>query len=362
MSNGNINVTGSNAIGAANVILGLLNLRQRGRRLKHVGEMEERQDAREQREHLIRYGRKVKGTGGVQREIPGTVQQQARINQIASNLAVARDKREEQSYTNQWQKWFTDDVKPSRMLMLAKNEKWLEPAVNHIMEGLQTGDIKSREDAYRVLKQRETVFLKQQREDVQKEVMSLIKQGKENEADAKAEFLKQLKPGFLEDFFGFPGAYKTSRPGANLAFPETSRAGTQPTTYGDEPIEDENGLLYILDSRGKRNYLPNQVTPKQKIDLAADAEEFILANPENEAVNGYIDQFNQFSRKPYVYIWADIAKEWWPDSEGAQRVDLPMIDGERVEAQDIWHTATQNNETIEQVLERINAIRAKEKK
>lgn len=88
----------------------------------------------------------------------------------------------------------------------------------------------------------------------------------------------------------------------------------------------------------------------------AKTEDVILQGMENKTNVPHADFFNQYAKKPYVYLWKEgIETHWYGDKDTSaiERVDLPVVNGKQVLATDVWHTAKQNGVTIMEVLKRI---------
>jgi len=111
-----------------------------------------------------------------------------------------------------------------------------------------------------------------------------------------------------------------------------------------------SGQWRIIDTEKKSGV----VSPTQKRMLAKDiakAEEKILANPDNAALEPTVTLFNELSEKPYMYIWKDVGG-FLGSSKKAEKVSLPTVRGKQVVARDVLQTAKESfNNDIEKTLQ-----------
>ena len=101
--------------------------------------------------------------------------------------------------------------------------------------------------------------------------------------------------------------------------------------------------------------LPKDMTTEARMTSkdVAEAEEKILSNPDNQATQGKVDLFNQYSTKPYMYELETTEGKIYGTNTKTKKIALPKINGKQVTAADVYNTAQQNGVTIQEVLNRI---------
>jgi hypothetical protein len=123
-------------------------------------------------------------------------------------------------------------------------------------------------------------------------------------------------------------------------------------------------------AEGKANKGPTDTEKRNTAKTIADAESTILgkdtrgnANAENPAVQPHIDLFNQYSTKPYAYVWKEkegtkfLGMTFGGTGGVATKIKLPSIKGKQVTAAEVYYTAEQNGITYDEVLRKIGAIK-----
>ena len=101
--------------------------------------------------------------------------------------------------------------------------------------------------------------------------------------------------------------------------------------------------------------MPKDMTTEARMTSkdVAEAEEKILSNPDNQATQGKVDLFNQYSTKPYMYELETTEGKIYGTNTKTKKIALPKINGKQVTAADVYNTAQQNGVTIQEVLNRI---------
>jgi len=99
------------------------------------------------------------------------------------------------------------------------------------------------------------------------------------------------------------------------------------------------------------------VKAKREMDISAKIKEseqkIVGAKPDDPQVQAEIDFFNQYSDKPYVYVIGETPGKLYGTNPAVMKARLGKINGKQVTAQDIYHTATTNSMTVEEVLEQL---------
>ena len=193
-------------------------------------------------------------------------------------LAAAKESEPMQQFS----RYMTGKPQPARLIGLSKQVPAFEPIVNVVLDGITQGEINDRWDAYYLLKGSEAIHLQTARDNLEKEISSLAKKGKHTQAAQLGEIYNQLRPGFLEQFFGFP--QEMMPPEAKMSL----KAPAEKVTWGTE-TKGPGGTLRQKSSSGKisTTYKP---PAEGKSEVAKTKEDLA------DLYKYHIGQYNQASR------------------------------------------------------------------
>lgn len=266
----------------AGLALRYADIKQRGDIAKTGQKLTERELELRERESKSEYGfdmqTKHPTEGVISQHVPGLAERRVKTGERHADIAESEAERKERDYTVQWERRMDEPPQPANLINLKDKMPAFAPMINSILEGIQSGKINTRWDAYYDRKQNETMDLKTARDAVEKQISKATKEGKHTEAAQLGQLYNALKPGFLEDFFGFPKALRESRPEMALEAPTTKDERLYETAEGWQEREKAIGKKKpIKPTTGK--------TPKEK-----GLKEF------SDLYKYHIGQYNQASR------------------------------------------------------------------
>ncbi len=160
-------------------------------------------------------------------------------------------------------------------------------------------------------------------------------------------------------------------PGATLVGQDGAPVYTNPnqTPGSDRPVSVAPGGTLVNPKTGRPIYTapekPEKPPTGTEIRVTADdvakSESLIIGNSEKPEVQPHIDKVNQFSTKPYSWVWKAQDKTFlgvkYGEGGTATKISLPKIKGKQVTAKDVYDTAEQRGMTYEDVLRAIGALK-----
>lgn len=339
------------ALDFGQMALRLAAMKQQGSQFEKTQALSEREQATRERVSEAEYGH-GDDTGGA----TGLAQRrEARAQREVSaqeRLAAAKESEPMQQFS----RYMTGKPQPARLIGLSKQFPAFEPIVNTILDGIGEGQINDRWDVYYRLKGSEAIHLQTARDRFEKEIESLTKKGKHTQAAQLGEIYNQLRPGFLEQFFGFPQEMMPEQVKMSMA-----KGGTPGSIKGYAPGS------YLFTPEGESlGKLPERPEKEPTLEKIASAEALIRSDVDEKgneidptAKKGWVTYFNTYSDQPYVYFYKkgrEVDKHRRIPDE-IMKVDLPKDpSGKQVTAKEVMQTAKKRKMTLEDVLRAIGAL------
>lgn len=306
-------------LGVADLALRFTDLKERSEAERKRLELAKQQESRQKKESEADYG-----PGGFKSRELG-------VRERLATVAESDDARKARGRVTKWEQFMEEAPDAVSIALIGEKIPEFAPIVRRVLGGIKEGNIKSRWDAYRNLKESSAVETRNASDKLLRRIGKLHEEGKYDEANQLGNLYNAMQsPTFVEDFFDFPKEYREG----GSAFKDFSAGSPYAGISMIRGYDEEGNPMVVSTSKGTSGQVPGMKSfekpqtekpaDKLRMDLSiSELQAQIEENKTDEAlITRQIPIFNSNSKDVVAYHYKK-EKKWGSDANEARFLPLP---------------------------------------